>query len=206
MRFILGFIATVLLLSAFTEQALASDGTVIKLTGQAFLTHDGKKVPLKANTEISLGDVIETQNNTHVEVEFIDGTNITIGSNGILTIDDFVYDAEGKKLDKARFSILRTAFIYLSGTHDEKAQPDVAVKVDFGSIGIRGTKLYRGMRDGKCWIYLEDGAITVSNKAGISNLSPGQLTTMSSLTKAPSPAVSWTAEDLAWIKTETGAE
>lgn len=206
MRIAIGLAVLALWLGGGAQAALAADGTVTTLHGKAFLTHDGVTAPLKVNAPVSLGDTIETKDGARAQIVFADGTDITIGENGSLSIDDFVYDPEGAALKKARFSILHTAFVYLSGAHDKKAQPDAAVRVDFGSIGIRGTKLYRGMRDGQCWIYLEEGNISVANKSGVVNLQPGDLTRMSSQKTAPTKPVKWDPADLDWIKAETGAK
>ncbi len=159
--------------------------------------------PLNENDPIFLHDIILTDDEDYAELEFIDETTISItGGNGRFSIDEYVYDPEKPAESKARFNALRSSFKYVSGLIAKENQ-DVEIGLDFGSIGIRGTTLMRSMRDGECWIFLEEGKIRVKNKGGHVTLNPGDGTRLRDLSIAPLPAKPWGQKNIEWIKAET---
>lgn len=197
------------MLAAFSParaDSKASIGNYTFLKGSARVTHSGEVTQhsVTQGAPVYAGDIIETAASSAVSVRFIDDTEISLGQSGSLTIDDYVYDPESTENNKARYQVLKTAFSYVSGKISHKANPDVTIGLDFGSIGIRGTKLFRGMRDGECWIYLEEGLITVSNEGGSVNIEPQQMTRLSSKTAEPLNPAPWSTVDASWIKQEIG--
>ena len=162
----------------------------------------GSPQPLNSGDPIFLNDLILTDEGDHAEIEFVDKTTIAQnGAEGKLSIDEYVYDPENPAENKARYNVLRASFKYVSGLI-AKENNDVEIGLDFGSIGIRGTTIYRSMKDEECWIYLEEGKIQVKNKAGYVTLNPDDGTRLRSKSLAPLPAKPWSAEKIAWIKSE----
>jgi len=162
------------------------------------------KKMLKAGENLAIGDIVLTSENGYAKIIFTDETSIVVsGAGGRFTIDDYVFDPQNPTSGKARFDILRAGFLFVSGQLGKADRPDVEIALDFGTIGIRGTKIRRAMRDGECWILLEDGKIRVSNIAGSVLLHPGEGTRMGSLKKSPTKPGVWSAENVDWILQET---
>ncbi len=184
---------------SFAAQAV---GSVEEVAGNVTITHAGEKTPgaLKTGAAIDENDVIMTSTGAHVKVAFTDKTELVIADKGSFTIDRYIYDPAKPGGNKAKFSILGAAFYYVGGLMEKSAASNVSIDLDLGSIGIRGTKLMRAMKNGECWIYLEDGKITVSNKGGVVNLTPGEGTIMRAKTQAPQAPRVWTAKEIGWIK------
>jgi hypothetical protein len=180
----------------------ASVGHVADVVGSVTLTHANASAPLKAGDAIQQHDIIETTDKSRAKLVFEDKTELVVAGRGKLTIDEFVYNPDKAADNKATLSILGQAFSYAGGLIEKGEKPDVKLNLDFGSIGIRGTKIYRAMTNRECWIYIERGAVDVSNKGGQVHLKSGEGTIMSAQAKAPAPPHIWNAKDLIWIKSQ----
>ncbi len=201
------YILTILVLFAavFHSSAVHASapeiGHVAWVEGNAQLSHLKDEIGRTAanGDKIYQGDVIKTETGDSIKITFIDDTNITLaGKDGELTIDQYVFDPENPALSKAHYSILRASFEFIGGLIDKGDQ--TTVRMDFGSIGIRGTKFFRSMKDGECWIYLEEGKIDVTNRFGKVDLAPGEGTRMSDKPIAPLKPEKWSAADIQWIR------
>jgi len=179
-------------------------GHVAAVTGTVTHTHKGQpEKPLNAKDAVIEGDIIKTGDDGHVVIDFEDDTEITVASRGSFSVDQYFYDATKPDENRARYQVLGTAFSYVGGKMDKAEKPDVQIGLDFGSIGVRGTKISRAMKNGECWIYLESGKIDVFNDGGKVFLKPGDGTVMSAKTKAPAKPHVWTEQEIAWIKRMT---
>ena len=201
MKIFLASVAVVALLAFHASSASAANvGTVSDVVGAATLTHDGASAALKDGAGVAEGDTVETTDKSRAKITFDDKTEIVVAGKGKLTVDAYVYDPKNPASNKASFGVLGLAFSYVGGLLDKGPKPDVTLKMDFGSIGIRGTKIYRAMNNNECWIYVERGKIDVSNKGGAVHLKTGQGTIMSAQDKAPAAAHIWSPKDIAWLK------
>jgi hypothetical protein len=203
--FVLGLLA--LSASVFTFSMTAHAASPI---GVASYTHgsvlvkrgEAQAIALNVNDPVFLHDVVMTDEGDHVAVQFIDNTSIEMnGADGSLSIDEYLYDPAKPESNKARFNVLRASFKYVSGLLPKESH-DVEIGLDFGSIGVRGTTLSRSMKDGECWIFLEDGAIDVFNEGGTVSLLPGDGTRIGSLTTAPAEVKPWGQKNIDWINSE----
>jgi hypothetical protein len=193
-------------LSGPARAAGAAVGRFDGVTGTATLFRSTGEKPLtaKAGDPVYLNDRIETGAAAHLTLHFIDDTEIILGPNGKLAVDEYVYDPAAPAHNKARYKILDAAFSFLDGKIAKVKNPDVKIDLNFGSIGIRGTRLLRGMRDHKCLIYLQAGSITVSNNGGSVPLKPGQMTQMDARSRAPRSAQGWKDGDIGWVTSQLG--
>lgn len=179
-------------------------GAVNEVQGAVTVTHAGdtSPKPLTLGAAILQNDTIETAKDSRVKVTFKDETEIVMAASGKLVVNEYVFDPAKPNEGSAHFSLLKTGFSYVGGLLDKGEKTDVKLDLDFGSIGIRGTKIYRSMRNGECWIYVEDGKISVSNQGGAVDLIAGQGTTMNATKAAPTAARAWSEDDISWIKSE----
>lgn len=164
-------------------------------------TAKSEALPLAQGFEIALGDTLLTSKGGFVTVSFIDKSTLNLnGADGSLTIDEYVFDPAKLSEGKAKFSILKGSFEFIGGLLDKGEDENVQIKMDFGSIGVRGTKVLRAMRDHECWIYLEEGEVRVFNDGGEVMLKAGDGTRMHDTSIAPLPAEPWSDKNIAWIK------
>lgn len=180
-------------------------GSVTAVSGPATLQHAGQegKAVIVPGATVHRNDVIETGEGARLAVTFTDGTDLTMGANGSLTIDDYVYNPSSPAGNTARFGVLKAAFHYVSGKiAKQKEGAGASIALDFGSIGVRGTEVLRAMRDGECWVYLKEGEITVSNEGGMVTLAPNQMTRMGDKAVAPITPAPFSESDAAWVMQE----
>lgn len=189
-----------------SSPSLASEfaGYAREVSGEVTITRDGATKTLHRGDDVFTGDTVKTAKDARTRIEFADNSDFTLAQNGTLTIDKYVYDPKNPKEGKAEFTVLDAAFSYASGWMDkgDEEDSDVKMNLNYGSIGIRGTKLMRAMAKGECWIYLDKGAIDVYNKGGKVTLAPGEGTIMSSKAKAPAVPHKWPKKEKKWIFAE----
>lgn len=197
------FAAVLAVLACWPIQAEAGDsvGILKTLTGSARLTHAGAApVPVQPGAEIAMDDIVETDAGARAVFGFADGAELVMTGKGKLVVDEYVFDAEKKNGNKAVLDIAEAAFSYTGGALDKVARPDVKLNIDYGTIGIRGTKLVGARRNGITWVYLSEGGAVFENKGGKTDIVPGYGTRIRSRADAPAPAYPWGAEEVAWLQ------
>ncbi|HVN94542.1 MAG TPA: FecR family protein [Terracidiphilus sp.] len=117
-------------------------GTVKKTEGTATVIRAGTTtpIPLHPGDTIDQNDTIETGAGSRTFVQFNDDTQLTIGENAKIKIDEYVYDPNGTK-NAASYRFLEGAFEYVSGLIAKKNPPSENIETPVGCICIRGTKL-----------------------------------------------------------------
>ncbi len=189
------------------SNAAEAIGKISALEGQA-IKKSNEEQKLKRGDAIYMNDQIMMGEAGKAKIDFIDGTEITLGENAVLTIDEYIFDPSNAENNEAKFNILKGAFHYISGEIAKREKPKVQINLDFGSIGVRGTKIWRDMimdDNGKpmCRIYVEDGAARVSNKKGFTTLKHGDGTKILGLLNAPTPSKQWGEGAIKDIKAKT---
>ena len=86
---------------------IEGDGSVNVIRGD-------ESFPAEPGTLIQLGDRVETDPGVKCKITFIDDTEIAIGENYSLTIDEYVYDPATES-GATNFSVLRGVFVFGSG-------------------------------------------------------------------------------------------
>ena len=87
-------------------------GTVSALEGAALVTSDKADI----GTPVHVNDLIETDDDARLQIEFVDGTELTLGEKAIVTIDEYTYSAV---LCSARSFLLRERFDRGAGTSQD---------------------------------------------------------------------------------------
>jgi hypothetical protein len=133
--------------------------------GGVTITHDGVTKPLSNSDPISMGDTITTNADSSTQITFADGTQLTIGGSGSLTIDDFVYNPATTSGHES-YNWLSGAFEYTSGLIGKDGSEDRMIQTEYGTLGIRGTKFLAqyNAQAGNVEIALISGSVTVSPK------------------------------------------
>ncbi|MGO8934252.1 MAG: FecR domain-containing protein [Terracidiphilus sp.] len=118
-----------------------SAGQVKESQGNVTVTRAGTTtpVPLKPGDEIDVEDTIQTEAGARAFIQFNDNTQLTLSEKTKLLVDDYVYVPNATH-DKASYSILEGAFLYLSGLIGKKDPTGVKIDTPVGGIGTRGTE------------------------------------------------------------------
>ena len=208
MRLLLTLLTAALFTNVTAAQATEAIGTIASLKGTLTRVSDEPNTPLKAGDEIYKLDRLKVGEAGLAEINFKDETSLTLAENTILEIDEYSYTIDDVENNSAEFSITQGAFKYVSGLISKTKEPDVKLNLDFGSIGIRGTKIWRDLKedeDGQmmCRIYVEDGKADVFNENGRVTLGHMDGTKIKGLTAAPTEAEQWGEAAIEEIKSQT---
>jgi len=169
-------------------------GTILEVEGTATRTVGGTTAPLKLNDTIGENDVISTGLKSRLFILFIDDTQLTMGENSRFKATDFDFDDKDATHNHARYSFLTGTFNYMSGLMTKKPDPDVKIETVFGSIGVRGTRLWAGDVDQGYGVHVDEGVVDVANTGGTVTVKAGQGTDLRSRRIAPTRAAGWTRE------------
>ena len=208
MRF-LSFIFGVFVLVVTPQFAFADHDDAVayvkSFSGAPVVVRHGGDVfePLSSEALIHVGDVVNTDKGDIVHLVFNDDTEITVaGKGGHFKVKEYLFNKDKPAENKARYKVLGASLKYVGGQISKLSQKqNTDIELDFGTIGIRGTTLYRamGMYD-DCWIYLEDGKVDVYNDAGKVTLKPGDGTRLTSQKFKPQGVRPWAKPEIKWIK------
>ncbi|CAA7625085.1 cadherin-like domain-containing protein [Magnetospirillum sp. SS-4] len=113
-------------------------GKVVQVQGEAWVIHDGKKIPAKAEMAVTQGDSIETAQGAQISLVFADRSTFALKDKGLVGLDEFTYDPV-TKTGAETFLVAQGGFSFVSGDI-AKTQPDAArIATPVMSLGIRGT-------------------------------------------------------------------
>lgn len=202
-----------LLLLTFTALPAAAEskgqpiGTVSALEGKALVTNAKADI----GTPIHMNDVIETEKEARLRIEFLDGTELTLGERAILTVDEYVFMPTEPETGKASFSVIRGPFQYISGLIAKNDSPDVKFDTPYGSIGIRGTKFWGGLLDrshvygtsermggptDEFGVYVETGEVVFKTNRGQSIVREGYGSFAKDIESVPTSPKIWSDVDI----------
>jgi hypothetical protein len=92
--------------------------------------------PTKVGDPVFLGDVVQTGADGKVSITFADETAFNLSSNARMTMDEFVYDPNGKS-NATLFSLTKGTFTFVAGKIAKTG--DMKVDTPVATMGIRGT-------------------------------------------------------------------
>ena len=191
------------LLLAFPARAQDSSGAIgsfMEVEGSASITHIGQKTAAAVDAPVYLGDIIETATDSKASIVFVDDTDITLGENARMTIDEYVFDEDAAAGNKGRYSFLRGAFLFTSGLINKTANPDLVLETPYGSIGLRGTTVWGGEIDNEYGVLVQEGEVTVTTNRGRIRVPAGQGTNIRNRDSIPTFAAAWGQEKIEHAK------
>src|SRR5947207_5511116 len=129
-------------------QAAVQDpiGKVVTATGSITIEHVNAVVvqanlpsqagQTKVGDLVYLGDVIRTGADGRVSINFADGTSFNVSSNASMTLNEFVYDPNGKS-NSTLFNLSKGTFTFIAGKIAKTG--DMKIDTPAATMGIRGT-------------------------------------------------------------------
>jgi hypothetical protein len=151
-------IATIFLCWLGTTQLNASIGHVSLLKGKAMLTRAQQSLTLNNGSVLEQNDLIATSENSHIQLVFDDNTVITLGSNSVLDIQEYLND---EKEPKAKFKFNQGTFKSITGHIGKQAPQNFMIETKTAAIGIRGTWIRGKIDPNGDWIWCLRGKIIV---------------------------------------------
>jgi hypothetical protein len=136
-------------------------GKIVTLTGAVTIERTGAVV-VQANLSdqpaqtrvgdvVYQGDVVRTGADGRVSINFSDGSSFNMSSNARMSLDEYVYDPEGKS-NSTFFNLTKGTFTFVAGNIAKTG--DMKVDTPVATMGIRGTTPHIEIAD--------DGAVRFS--------------------------------------------
>lgn len=92
--------------------------------------------PTKVGDPVFLGDIVQTGADGKISITFADETAFNLSSNARMTLDEFVYDPNGKS-NATLFSLTKGTFTFVAGKVAKTG--DMKIDTPVATMGIRGT-------------------------------------------------------------------
>jgi hypothetical protein len=129
------------------EAAPASPiGKVVTASGSVTVEHvnavavqvalPSQAVQTRAGDLVYQGDVVRTGPDGQISINFADDTSFKLSSNAKMTLDEFVYDPNGKS-NLTFFNLSRGTFTFVAGKVAKTG--DMRIDTPVATMGIRGT-------------------------------------------------------------------
>lgn len=119
------------------------------------------RVPKYRRDGIEYRELLETARSSAVEIGFVDGSDLTIGAEASVLIDQFVYDQESST-GSAVLTLTQGAFRWITGVMPAGS---VRFETPTATISIRGTNVKVAVKaNGDSLLAIDDGEVTVIPK------------------------------------------
>lgn len=137
-------------------------GLVQRLQNVAYGTEpQGVRTPKYRRDGVQYREIIETAKNSAIEIGFVDGSDMTIGADAQVIIDDFVFD-QNKSTGEAVLSLTQGAFRWVTGIMPEGS---VRFETPTATITVRGTTVKVAVKsNGDTLVALLDGQVMIIPK------------------------------------------
>lgn len=138
MRAVRPIVSTAVLLVAIVCASSAARaervGKATSAVPTATFSDGGDAQDIEIGTSFEQNDRIKTGRDGAVEIEFLDGTSLTIGANSEIVLDKMIFDRNRAK--NATVEVVRGTLRFVTGNSDHSAYQ---IKTPVATIGVRGT-------------------------------------------------------------------
>ena len=133
-------VSTAFMLSLPSTFAAEDHIRIVKTTeGVATIDRQGDVLPASPGVKVLNGDKLVTGTNSAMGVTFLDGSQMSLGPDALLEMDELIYEPQNDKLSLVA-SFLQGTFSHVSGGIGRLKPEAVKMRTPVGTIGIRGTK------------------------------------------------------------------
>ena len=167
----------------------ATVGAVDKAQGQVEASQPGDTRALAVEGPVLFGDKLKTGPAARLEAKLSDGTVLTLGEKGRLSVDKFVYDP-GRDGGKLALTVKEGAFLFVGGKIEGPTGGHVDIHTPVGTLGVRGTTVWGGHIDGGFGVLVLSGEVSLTTAKGMVLMHKGQ-GTMVYDGKSPTAAAPW---------------
>lgn len=181
----------------------ASVGKVSLLKGEATASRNDQTIALANGIALEEKDLITTHANSQLQLTFEDKTVITLGSESVFKIEEYLNDVNDPK---AKFKFNQGTFKTITGQIGKKAPENFNLETKTATIGIRGTSIGGDVSSGS--IFCLSGTITVaplSMPAMVNVVPTGYVIHVRTPNTPPPPPAQFTPADLQQLNQNLGA-
>ncbi len=205
-RFVL-ILITLLGCSLIPQFALAAEGRVLFVAGDAAIERGGQKLPAQKGMLIETGDVLATGPGGKLQWRMADDSYYAIRQNSRFEVKEYSAPQAADGGGKSLFNLLRGGVRVLTGLIGKGNPEAFKLNSPVATLGIRGTDFITIVCSGDCsvpsgaaiadggYVKVSEGAIEASNPEGSATANAGEFITVNSppQTTKEQPAVFVTA-------------
>ena len=162
-----------------------------KVQAQVEATQAGQTRALVVKSEVYFRDRCHSREGARLQATLKDGTQLTLGENATLVVDEFIYDPVMSR-GELSIRVVKGAFLYVGGRIEGVNGAKVQIRTPVGAIGLRGTTVWGGPIDNGYGVIVLSGEVTVTGRRGTVTLKQGQGTMLFGDGK-PQRAAAWPA-------------
>jgi hypothetical protein len=160
---ILGSTVLALVMSTGVSASSADPvGLVSRLQNTAYGTPpQAARVPKYKRDGVDFKETIETMKESAIEIGFVDGSNLTVGAEARVYIDEFVFDQDNAT-GHATINLSEGAMRWVTGIMPAGG---VQIETPTATISVRGTNVKIGVRaNGDSLLGLDEGEVRIVSK------------------------------------------
>lgn len=163
-------------------------GQVVFVTGNVeSVAADGSRHPLSKGADINAGEAINTAAGARAQVRFADGGFVSLQPNTLFRVDEFNFKGKADGQEKGFFSLLKGGLRAITGVIGHVNRDTYRVTTPAATIGIRGTGYNAVLRDDGLFVNVGEGAISLSNNAGLLVVTAGGAAFVADFNTSPKP-------------------
>jgi hypothetical protein len=158
-------------------------GTVTHLSGPLFAKKaDGTTRSLSIRSAVEQGDTLITEKRTYARIKFSDDGEVVLRPGTQFKVSSYQFDQTTPAKDQAVFSLVKGGIRSITGRIGKRGdQGSYRMETPTAVAGVRGTTYECRICSGNCgsipdglYLFVLDGVINVSNKAGSQDVKAGQ--------------------------------
>ena len=141
-------------------------GAIDKVQAQVNATQAGQTRALAVNSDVYFRDRCHNTEGARLQATLKDGTQLTLGENATLVVDEFIYDpfrSRGALLVR----VIKGAFLFVGGRIEGVNGAKVQIQTPFAAIGVRGITVWGGPIDNGYGAVVLSGEATVTARRGL---------------------------------------
>jgi hypothetical protein len=122
-----------------SQPSLAAIGQVRLVLGRAYVTHDDEVKRILKGQAIFVGDRIDTEDNGHVHIKFVDEALVSVRPGSTLGIELYQFSESNPSDSAVKFSLTEGVTRSISGKAAKAAKQRYRLNTPIAAIGVRGT-------------------------------------------------------------------
>ena len=127
-------------LAAAATGVCANTGTVAHVAGTLSARKaDGTTRVLQPRSQVGSGDTLSTEKDSHAQINFADGAQVTLKPSSAFRVDNFGFSKEAPKEDSFLTTVLQGGLRMVTGLVGSRSRSKFQMGTATATIGIRGT-------------------------------------------------------------------
>jgi hypothetical protein len=144
------------------QPAFAAGGKALGVKPEADLLSSGATTVLVVGKDIQIGDLVSTGLYGQVQIKFDDATELVVGPNSKLKIEDYLLRGDNSA-GKFAINALAGTFRFATGT---AAKDRYQITTPTGTIGVRGTEFDFVVDEEGTRVLLFEGGVKICSNSG----------------------------------------